>query len=216
MDTAMRPTTRDLADLPEATGVEIRQDRLQNRLGGLWFVPLGQDIAIEVPTTGDALTDCRLYGQGTGVNVWTAESCPHAVYDEEAADDAKVLATYDPDIDRLVLEVPEDEVTERARRYLGFRPLVQWVGDLSVTPYYDLGVVIVRDDAPSWWAADLEEYDRESRVMRYFPTSRHDFGSLEALAYTELCQRVPPLDPSDERVREACRRYGIRPETLDY
>lgn len=103
--------TRDLTDLPRASHIEIYEDDA----GGLWFRPVGQGIVIEIPDTGDALSDCRLYGDG-----WDAADSPEAVYaeDEILRHEPRHVATYRPDRDRLE---PIDEHLHgaAARRYLG-------------------------------------------------------------------------------------------------
>lgn len=73
--------------------------------------------------------------------------------------------------------------------------------------YDDLGVVLLNDGVTTW-AADADELDAEGAAT--WP------GYEDVNAYTELCQRVDPLDPESERVREACARHGLDPARLEY
>lgn len=105
-------TSGDLRDLPAASHVEIYEDNA----GGLWFRPVGQGIVIEMPDTGDALSDCRLYGTD-----WDAADAPDAVYpeDEVLRHAPRHVATYRPDRDALDTEVEPHQMGTSARRYLG-------------------------------------------------------------------------------------------------
>lgn len=59
-------STPDLRALARFDRIEIHEDNA----GGLYLRPVGQGIVLQVWASGDALTDCRLYGID-----WTAEDC---------------------------------------------------------------------------------------------------------------------------------------------
>lgn len=97
-------------EIPRATHVEIYEDNG----GGLWFRPVGQGVVIEMPATGDALSDCRLYGTD-----WTASECPEAVFPEAELlrHEPRHVATYRPGSDRLEIETTTPG--SAAQSYLG-------------------------------------------------------------------------------------------------
>lgn len=146
------------ASRPQAETLELYEDNG----GTLWFVAPEEGVAVEMPRTGDFLTDCRTYR-----DAWTPEDFEEDLRGldsvQELLDDQQTthVATYRITEDDLHIHVEPEKMGHAAREYLG----------ASLEEWQKIEIVTVREDveiagyglfrAGTYRVAMPESYDPE-------------------------------------------------------
>jgi len=140
----------------EATEPVSRIEICEDNAGGLWLVPIGEGIMIEMPETGDALTDCRTYGDD-----WDRTTSPPSVWplNDDELDDMVLVATYDTRSRDWTHDLDPESMGRAARTYFGIdlEPLadryVDELADMGVTVLHaERGEVVCDDQGPGFRA----------------------------------------------------------------
>ena len=97
----------------------MKHEIYEDNGGGLFFAPGNDDILIEMPQDGDALTDCRMY-----LDSWCSHDFPENrhVRTDDWVNAMKLIATWDSRKNRLAIETDRNGRSmagSAGREYLG-------------------------------------------------------------------------------------------------